>query len=621
MSRLRAFATLTAILAAAVCGARGDDIVAPVDPATVLDSLRLDHPRLMLTDDALAKLKEAAPSDPVLAGYVAQVIAQADAVRTKPPLEHKLVGPRLLSVSRECMARIYALGVAWRWTGDGTYAKAAEQNLLTVCAFPDWNPSHFLDTAEMSHAVGVGYDWFYSCLSSASRERIRDGLIQHGMKPGQKAYNGDAWWPKSEFNWNQVCNSGLTVGALAIAETDPEWAEFIVPRAVASLPIALAAYGPDGAWMEGPGYWHYATRYTAFGLCAMDTALGTDFGLSTIEGLSVTGLFPTYTSGPTGLLLNYADSGERSRRRPMSCMFWLAQKYGNTFISDAEHAVVAENGADAGHVVWYVPPSGAELGARDLDRHFRSPVDIIVMRSAWDDPDALFVGVKGGYNQVNHGHLDLGNFEIDALGVRWARDLGSDDYNLPGYWDKKKGGARWQYYRLNSQSHNVPLLNGTDQDANAVAKVLRFVSDPERAFVTLDLSSAYSGLAESVTRGVKLTEDRKAVLVQDEFVLTHPCDVQWGMTTDAGIETHDDGTATLTLDGKQLTARVLSPEGAQFTVGSAKQEPPQRTNEGVNRLLVRVPGEGTVTVAVQLAPSWEGDVTTAVAAVRLLSEW
>jgi hypothetical protein len=600
---------------------QADDAVPPEEPGDVLDTLRAEHPRLMLTDPQLAALKSLAVSDPVLQDYVSQVIAQADAVMEEPALEHKLVGPRLLSVSRECMRRIYALGIAWRWTGDEKYAKSAEQNLLTVCAFPDWNPSHFLDTAEMSHAVGVGYDWFYPELSDESRETIRSGLIQHGMKPGQKAYNDDVGWARSEFNWNQVCNSGLTAGALAIAETDPEWAEFIVPRAVASLPKALAAYGPDGAWMEGPGYWHYATRYTAFGLCAMDTALGTDFGLSKIEGLSVTGLFPTYTTGPTGMLLNYADSGERARRGPMSCMFWLAQKYENPFISDTEHAVVADRGADAGHVVWYVPPSGKELAGRDLDRHFRSPVDIIVMRSAWDDPDALFVGVKGGYNQVNHGHLDLGNFEIDALGVRWARDLGSDDYNLPGYWDRIKGGARWQYYRLNSQSHNLPLLDGRDQDAKAIAKVLRFESKPDRAFVALDLTSAYVGFAESVTRGVQLLQGRKAVLIQDEFVLTKSCEVQWGMTTDAAIETHDDGTATLTLDGKQLTARVLSPGGAQFSVASAEQEPPQRTNEGVNRLLVRVPGEGATTIAVQLAPVWDDGPTSTATAVRPVSEW
>ncbi|MCC6695048.1 MAG: heparinase, partial [Candidatus Hydrogenedentes bacterium] len=277
--------------------AQAQEAAAPVatEPVEVLKTLRTEHPRLMLTPAQLSSLKDSAKTDPVLADYVSQVIAQADKVLGEPPLEHKLIGPRLLSVSRACLQRIYTLGVAYRWTGEVKYADAIKSNMMTVCAFPDWNPSHFLDTAEMSHAVAIGYDWLYDVLTPESRDTIRHALIELGLKPGMAVYEGGGKWTVSDFNWNQVCNGGMLIGALAIAETDPQYAEYIVPRAVASLPKALASYAPDGAWMEGPGYWHYATRYTAFALCAMDTALGTDFGLSKMEGLSVTGQFPNYT--------------------------------------------------------------------------------------------------------------------------------------------------------------------------------------------------------------------------------------------------------------------------------------------------------------------------------------
>ncbi len=225
-----------------------------VDAAIVLDTLRADHPRLMLTAEELDALKAAEPSDPALSRMVAQVIEQADKTLDAPVLEHKLVGPRLLHVSRDCLRRVYTLGLAWRWTGDERYARGAESNLLTVSDFPDWNPSHFLDTAEMTHATAVGYDWLFHWLSEDSRARIKTAIVEKGLKPGLIAYEEGHWWTKSEFNWNNVCNAGMVVGALAIAETDPNYAETIVPRAVASLPPALDAYNPDGAWMEGPGY-------------------------------------------------------------------------------------------------------------------------------------------------------------------------------------------------------------------------------------------------------------------------------------------------------------------------------------------------------------------------------
>ena len=85
----------------------------------------------------------------------------------------------------------------------------------------------------------------------------------------------------------------------------------------------------------------------------------------------------------------------------------------------------------------------------------------------------MFLGAKAGYNKVNHGHLDLGNFEFDALGVRWARDLGSDDYNLPDYFSgSTQTSTRWTYYRLNSFSHNIPVLGNKNQDVNATSSLL-----------------------------------------------------------------------------------------------------------------------------------------------------
>jgi len=411
-----------------------------VDASTILDTLVQAHPRLMLKDADLARLKQRHASDPVLQRLVKQALHQADGCLDDPPLAHKLVGPRLLHVSRDCLRRTYALALAWRWTGDDRYAAKGVENLLTVCDFPDWNPSHFLDTAEMSHAVGIGYDWLYDYMDEQTRETVRAGLLKLGMQEGLKAYEKPYWFVTCRHNWNQVCNGGLLTGALAIADTDPEIAGRIVSAAVESLPRALASYAPDGAWMEGPGYWSYATHYTAYGLAALESALGTDFGLSESEGLSVTGHFPIYGTGPTGRPLSYADCGWQRSRGPASCMFWLARRFGDDLLAADEHRILTERSGSPQHVMWYVPAPEEGMPVRDLDRLFRALVPVALFRSAWDDPDALFVGVKAGFNQVNHGHLDLGNFELDALGVRWATDLGSDD--LPAELPQPQRAAR-----------------------------------------------------------------------------------------------------------------------------------------------------------------------------------
>jgi hypothetical protein len=591
-----------------------------VEPSEVLKTLDKTHPRLMLKDKDLQGLKEQYANDKVLQKCVKDVIDRADGYMDKPMLTYHKIGPRLLHVSRECLSRVYALGMAYRWTGDEKYAKKALDNMLAVCAFNDWNPSHFLDTAEMSHAVGVGYDWLYSYMDADARAKVKAGLIKNGLEQGLVAYKKGGW-ALSEHNWNQVCNGGLIAGALAIAESDPNYAEQIIVSAVRSLPRAIKTYGPDGAWGEGPGYWHYASNYTAYGLTALQTALGKDFGLLQIKGLAEAGYFPIYTTGPTGLFLNLADSGEKASRRTMPCLFWFARTFDNPFYAEVEHAELANGSASPEHVVWYVPAPKGKSTPKDLDCYFRGPVEVALFRSGWDDPDALFVGVKAGYNQVNHGHLDLGNFELDALGVRWARDLGSDDYNMAGYWDSKRGGQRWSYYRLNSKSHNVPLLSGEDQDAYAKSSISKFQSSGSSGFAIIDLTSAYQKFAKKTTRGVAMVENRRAVLVQDEFEIEKPCELAWGMTTDAKITTQKGGAATLSLKGKELTARILSPPGGEFTVESAEQEPPEKKNAGISRLMLRLPNaQGNVRLAILLSPNWEaGGVRTV--ELKPFSQW
>ncbi|MCH2664382.1 heparinase II/III family protein [bacterium] len=604
-----------------------------LDPDTLLDNLRTEHPRLILTEERLESLKLQAETDRTLQGFIEQIIEQADKAAEAPPLEHEIPdGIRLLGVSRDCVDRVYKLGLAWRWTGEQRYLDKAVDAITRASNFPDWNPSHFLDTAEMSHAVGLGYDWFYHALDEDQRETIRNGLIRNGLQVGVDAYGGDGenepkrnrpfgWWKDCDHNWNQVCNCGLVVGALAIAESDPEYARRIIPEAVESLPRALTMYGPDGAWAEGPGYWGYATRYTAYGFTALRTALDTDFGLLDIEGVSEAGFAPIHTTGPTGLYLNYADSGERNERRPMFQVFWLADVFKSDFMSANEHDLIDEHGPTAQHLVWYVPRPTSVDDERPLDKQFRGPVEVALMRSAWDDPHALFVGFKAGYNQANHAHLDIGNIELDALGVRWIRDLGSDHYNLPNYWEKEDGGRRWSYWRLGAHSHNVITIDGQNQHALGTSRMTYFKSSADRASAVVDTTAAHGDNASKTLRGVAIVEGRRAVLVQDEVTTSGETQIVWGITTDAHIDIQSETHARLTQAGKALNIYVLT-SNVTLTASDAPQtHPPAKSNEGVRRLEGSILNSGTTMITVLVSPEWADADWPTTTDIKPLSDW
>lgn len=65
---------------------------------------------------------------------------------------------------------------------------------------------------------------------------------------------------RNRFNWNNVCNGGVIIGALGFAELAPQRAAALITQALDNLPVALASFAPDGAWAEGPAYWGYAMR-------------------------------------------------------------------------------------------------------------------------------------------------------------------------------------------------------------------------------------------------------------------------------------------------------------------------------------------------------------------------
>ena len=62
----------------------------------------------------------------------------------------------------------------------------------------------------MTHAAAIGYDWLYRFLPSRDRAVVRKAIVEKGLKAGLEVYAVPGRWTKTEFNWNQICNGGLT---------------------------------------------------------------------------------------------------------------------------------------------------------------------------------------------------------------------------------------------------------------------------------------------------------------------------------------------------------------------------------------------------------------------------
>ncbi|MEF3305266.1 Ig-like domain-containing protein [Paenibacillus sp. GYB003] len=586
------------------------------------------HPRLMMKADDVTRMRQLIATDANMAKWYGNVTASADKLLTEPVSRYEIPdGLRLLATSRQVLGRVQTLAMQYQLSGDAKYAERAWQELEAAANFPDWNPRHFLDTAEMTNAFAIGYDWLYSYWTPERKAVIRTAIVEKGLKQALGEYRNPTWWSIAKHNWNSVVNGGIGLGALAIGDESPELENLageILESALKSLPTMLAEYAPDGGWPEGPGYWEYGTLYAVYLFDSLFSALGTDYGLSDMTGISETFGHLMHFNGPKGTF-NFADAGSGNIRSNLA--LWFAKRFNNPeYIW--YHRTYNVNSGGVFDLLRYRPDLYANpVKPASLDAYYRH-VEEVNMRSDWTDPNASYIGFKAGDNAANHSHLDLGSFVYDALGVRWANDLGSDNYTY------QLGSAyRWDYYRLRAEGHNTLVINpgtGPDQPPNAKTAMERFETNEQGALAIADLTAAYRKDALSVKRGMMMYNMRKEVLLQDEIRARQPSDIWWFMhiSAQAQVDIAQDGKSALLKQGdKRLWVQLVSAADARFAVMDAaplptSPNPTQTANGGYKKLALHLNDAVNETIAVWMVPLMPGEsLPDSPPAPRPLQEW
>ena len=540
------------------------------------------HPRLFADAEGFSRVKARIGSDGLVTPAAEHVRAVADMMIPLPPSERIKEGKRLLSVSRAALYRIATLSMAYRLYGNRAHLARAVAEMRAVCAFEDWNPSHFLDVGEMSLAVAVGYDWLYADIDEATRKEIAAGLRRCGLDASLKKLG----WIRARNNWGQVCHAGILAAALALAEENPADAARYVQRAVDGLPFSMKALAPKGSYPEGPGYWSYGVHFNVIAIALLEGTLGSDFGLASMPGFRETAHYPDLVTGPSGHTFNYADGGSGRGTHP--ALWWFARRFKvpdvlryreldnfKAYASNRNRQVASRGHRLFPFVLLWLESPQEPVGPSRLPLVWdgQGPVPIAIQRSSWNDDDALFVGLKGGSPSGPHGHMDGGSFVMDTKGVRWAADLGAEGYygiekrgmNL---WSPAQDSDRWKIFRLGTSGHNVLMLDGCQQDVKGCAKFVHVRSGPPSE-VSLDLSTLYTNATE-VLRNGKMSADGKRYELNDVVRgFRSGGEVRWSMLT--GTESQVDGTTVvLRKNGQTMRLTQTGRDTGPWSVAPAK---------------------------------------------------
>ncbi len=612
---MKQLGTLIALSAALLLSAA--KITVPVDKIAAMP-----HPRLLIPTVGIEKLRSNAKTEvgKAIADYT---LRHADWLLTQPPTPYEVkYGNRTLYYTRAVQSNCIALGMAYLLTGERKYADRCVREVMAAVELPTWFRRFYLDTAEITFGVAIGYDWCYDAFTPEQREKIARAIMEKGVKLSYSKNRSQIWWIKASMNQNQVIHTCLAAAMIAIAEHDRKLAEDVVVRAIENLPRSMrASYYPNGAYPEGPGYWSYGTTFNCILLSLLEGVCGTCYELDKQPGFDKTGDFFIAVCGNVGPQFSYSDTG----LMPMTdfAKFYLGHRFKRPdYIPDfilnlirqfPQRDVKKYSYRDIPFALLYADEfsfnpdrSKSPLTYYSGDR---AKIPVIMMRNSFDRNSA-YVGIKGGVPDGGHGHMDVGSFVFETDGERWVADLGTFNYgNMEKI--KKEYGAenddnfRWRYLHLGPRGHSVLQINDALQKFKAASRTEKF--DAQSKTVVFDLSAIYADHARSVKRQWQLMPDNSLIVTDTLTGLTPGAEVDFHFPTPGAVEKTAGKLLLLRIGNKRLAVTSESDaegawQAAPWRELGLKGEPP-RPGINVCKIVYKAPQNGKLTIKTVFKPA------------------
>ena len=531
-------------------------------PWPSFDGSPYPHPRLLMHAGEEPTIRP----ESMFAKADSVIVAFSNDVLDEPVVTRKMIGRRLLHTSREALKRIFWLGYTYRVHGGERYARKAIDEMLAVCAFSDWNPSHFLDVGEMTMAVAIGYDWLLPVMTERERRTIAKAIIDKGLKPALN--EKDAWFYTSEINWNSVCNAGMVYGALAVWEEDPEFCLSMLDKSLESNQLAYNAY-KGGGYPEGYNYWGYGTSFQIMLEAAVESAYPEPARGLIIDGVDhydnlpsqwgrtgnmtydflASSEFIRFTSTPAGNCYSFSDAYRKASGQYMQA--WMLTRTGDATLLYPEMRIMEETGYSRLCEERLFPMMLISLSRApnivpgQPDGHYyrcKGTTPVFIYRSGWTSREDDYLGIKGGLTMSSHSHCDQGSFFFESDGVTWATDLGMQDYNSlesagVDLWDMTQDSERWSVFRIGPFSHNILTVNGHTPKVNhpvafSCTWAPEHPSRKDRTGAELDLTDLYTEDLDSCKRAVWLLGSDLHIVDQVQAG-DAACTVRWAMCTEA----------------------------------------------------------------------------------------
>ncbi len=333
------------------------------------------------------------------------------------------------------------------------------------------------------------------------------------------ALEKDYWWKTAGMNWNPwICSNWLT--CVLLCEKDEVRKAEAIAQIRKATQAFIDAYPEDGGCDEGPGYWDRAAASMFEVLKLLPDLIGDSGKIRRMAAYT----YKTYIGND--YCVCFADAHENKAVQQVNIVYpfglWLGDKTMREFGAYlGRQKDVLTNPAALYDKSGNFPTLGRELFfLRHICEFIAEEPREPLLKDVWL-PDlqimtarrgSLYVAMKGGTNGESHNHNDVGSFIVYANGEPLFIDPAVGEYTAATF-----SKDRYSIWTMQSQYHNLPQINNTDQKDGKqfAAKVISH----KNGQLCLDIAGAYP--AEAAVRSWKrtVTAIKSGISVTEEYEL------------------------------------------------------------------------------------------------------
>lgn len=397
----------------------------------------------------------------------------------------------------------------------------------TKRSMPDWREQIIdLGSGNYGSMLAWVYYFFHDTFDKADpvislrlRHELQERILDPYMENDREWWMAFYWKPGEIINnWNPWCNSNV-LQCYLLLENDREKLTDAVWRTMQSVDKFINFVKSDGACEEGTSYWGHAAGKMYDYLQILSDGTNGKVSLFNNPMIRRMGEYISRSYVGDGWVVNFADASAKGGGDAP-----LIYRYGRAVGSEemmqfAAYLLKGKRptiplGNDAFRTLQCV------LLNKELEEtkpahnvpactwYPETEFCYLTNNSGW------FLATKGGFNNESHNHNDAGTFSLYINNTPILIDAGVGTYTRQTF-----SSERYSIWTMQSNYHNLPIINGVPQRFGQEYKATNVVCKEKQRFFSADISTAYpeEAAVNSWIRSYKL--ENKRLVITDKFSL------------------------------------------------------------------------------------------------------